>query len=151
MGQVPRNHDPVISLIAALTIDGPGPAMTLPGAVDGVAFEAYLRAGLVPTLRPGDIVVLDNLRVHQGRRVRDLIEGAGCHLLFLPPYSPDFTPIEEAFSKLKAFLRGVGARTQTALEQAIGEALATITAHDARGWFTHCGYSVVAQSSCKPL
>ena len=121
--------------------------MTLPGAVDAAAFEVYVRDLLVPTLRPGQVVVLDNLNVHQGVKVRRLIEGAGCRLLFLPPYSPDFAPIELAFSKLKAYLRGVAARTQERLEEAIGTALARLTDADARGWFGHCGYRVPAQPS----
>ena len=144
-GRVPRNHDPRLSLVAAMTPAGMGPAMTLPGAVDTPAFVAYVREALVPTLHPGQLVVLDNLSVHKAAEVRRLIEHAGCQLLFLPPYSPDLAPIELAFSKLKAYLRGVGARTQAALEQAIGEALAHITAADAHGWFGHCGYPLPAQ------
>jgi transposase len=94
----------------------------------------------------GQIVVLDNLSVHKGARVRQLIEERGCELLFLPAYSPDCSPIEETFSKVKAFLRRVGARTQEALQDAIGLALETVTAQDALGWFTHCGY-LSAQAS----
>lgn len=146
VGRVPRNHDPRLSLVAALTPAGAGPAMTAPGAIDGPAFTAYVRAVLAPSLRPGQVVILDNLSVHKGAEVRRLIEAAGCRVLFLPPYSPDFAPIEEAFSKIKAYLRGVGARTQVALEAAISEALARITAADARGWFGHCGYPLPAQS-----
>jgi transposase len=145
VGQVPRNHDPRLSLIAAITPAGMGPAMTVPGAVDARAFIAYIEQVLVPTLQPGQIVVLDNLNVHKDAAVRRLIEQAGCHLLFLPPYSPDLAPIELAFAKLKTFLRGIGARTQAALEQAIGEALALMTEADARGWFGHCGYLLPAQ------
>ena len=141
---MPRNHDPRLSLVAALTPAGMGPAMTLLGAVDTPAFVAYLQQALVPALRPGQIVVLDNLSVHQAAEVRRLIEQARCHLLFLPPYSPDFAPIELAFAKLKNHLRGVGARTQAALEQAIGAAVALITATDARGWFRHCGFPLPA-------
>jgi transposase len=97
---------------------------------------------LVPTLRPGQVVVLDNLSAHKADAIRALIEGAGCTLLFLPPYSPDFAPIEQAFSKLKAALRRAGARTRAALEDAIRAALDAITAADARGWFRHCGYAL---------
>ncbi len=146
VGHVPRNHDPHLSLVAALTPAGLGPALTLPGAVDGDAFTVYIREVLVPSLRPGQVVVLDNLNVHKGAAIRRLIEEADCRLLFLPPYSPDFAPIEQAFSKMKTYLRGVGARTQAALETAIGEALALITATDAHGWFAHCGYPLPAQS-----
>ena len=143
IGRVPRNHDPVLSLVAAL---GPGglsaAAMTLPGAVDTAAFLVFLAQELVPRLRPGQVVVLDNLSIHKHARVRQLIEGAGCRLLFLPPYSPDFAPIELAFSKLKAHLRAVAARTRDHLEAAIADALARVTPADAQGWFKHCGYSV---------
>jgi transposase len=142
---VPRNHDPRLSLVAALTPAGAGPAMTLPGAVDTDAFTVYVRELLLPALRPGQVVVMDNLSVHKGAAIRRLIEGAGCRLLFLPPYSPDLAPIEHAFSKIKAHLRGAGARTQQALEAAIGQALTLLTAADARGWFGHCGYRLAAQ------
>jgi transposase len=117
-----------------------GAAMTLEGAADADAFVAYLRALLVPTLVPGQIVVMDNLSVHKDKRVAPLIAGAGCRLVYLPAYSPDMTPIEQAFSKIKTFLRGVEARTRETLEGAITAALATVTAADAAGWFTACGY-----------
>src|SRR5581483_7757219 len=104
------------------------------------AFAVYVEQILAPSLRPGQIVVLDNLSIHLGPRVRQAIEGRSCRLLFLPAYSPDFSPIEEAFSKLKTYLRRVGARTREALQEAIAQALDLITAADARGWFTHCGY-----------
>ncbi|MBE3560007.1 MAG: transposase [Ktedonobacteraceae bacterium] len=95
---------------------------------------------LDPSLQAGQIVILDNLSTHIGEKVRQAIEAQGCQLLFLPFYSPDLSPIEEAFSKLKAVLHRVGARTPEASQEAIGQALLTITPHDARGWFTHCGY-----------
>jgi transposase len=114
--------------------------MILEGAVNAVAFEAYVEHILVPSLSTGQIVVLDNLSVHKGARVRQLIEARGCELLFLPAYSPDYSPIEETFSKVKAFLRRAGARTHQALQEAIRQALETVTAADALGWFTHCGY-----------
>jgi transposase len=139
-GAVPHRRGPNLTLIAALTPDGVGAAMTLDGAADAPAFAAYVVALLVPTLRPGQVVVLDNLSVHKGDAIRAAIAGAGCQLLFLPPYSPDFAPIEQAFSKLKAALRRAGARTRAALEIAVGSALDTITAADARGWFGFCGY-----------
>ncbi len=88
----------------------------------------------------GQIVVLDNLSAHTGARVRQLIEARGCELLFLPAYSPDYSPLEEPFSKLKAFLRRVGARTHEALQEAVAQAVETVTPQDALGWFTHCGY-----------
>ena len=101
---------------------------------------------LAPSLVAGQIVELDNLSVHKGERVRQLIEARGCELLFLPAYSPDYSCIEETFSKLKAFLQRVGARTHEALQEAISQALETVTAQDALGWFTHCGFHT-AQAS----
>jgi len=139
-GAVPRNRGRNTTLIAALRADGRGPAMTLDGAADGPAFVAYVRAFLVPTLRPGQSVVLDNLAVHKVAAARRLIEAAGCALLFLPPYSPDFSPIEHAFSRRKEALRRAGARTRAALEAALAAALDAITTDDARGWFRHGGY-----------
>lgn len=142
VGSVPRNHGTDTTLVAALAHDGIGAAMTLEGAMDGDAFVAYLDAVLVPTLVAGQIVVLDNLSVHKDARVGPLIAGAGCTLVYLPAYSPDLTPIEQAFSKIKAYLRRVGARTRAGLEAAITAALATVTAADAKGWFIHCGYAL---------
>jgi transposase len=141
-GAVPHNRGQNLTLIAALSPDGLGAAMTLDGATDALAFAAYIGQVLVPTLRPGQVVVLDNLGAHKGDAVRALIEAAGCALLFLPPYSPDFAPIEQAFSKLKAALRRARSRTRAALEAAIGAALDAVTAADAAGWFRHCGYAV---------
>lgn len=139
-GAAPRNHGKNTTLIAALSTQGMGAAMTLEGAADADAFVAYLTAVLVPTLMPGQIVVMDNLSVHKDKRVAPLIAGAGCRLVYLPAYSPDLTPIEQAFSKIKTFLRRVEARTRDGLEAAITAALGTITATDAAGWFTACGY-----------
>jgi len=120
--------------------------MIIEGSVNALAFEAYVEQVLAPSLVAGQIVVLDNLSAHKGARVRQLIEARGCELLFLPAYSPDYSPIEETFSKLKAFLRRVGARTHEALQEAIGQALETVTAADALGWFTHCGYTLAPAS-----
>ena len=120
--------------------------MIIEGSVNAAAFEAYVEHILVPSLCAGQIVVMDNLSVHKGVRVRQLIEACDCELFFLPASSPDCSPIEETFSQLKAFLRPVGARTHEALQEAIGQALETVTAQDALGWFTHCGY-VPAQAS----
>jgi transposase len=124
-----------------------GEALILEGSADSTIFELYIEQILAPSLQTGQIVILDNLSTHTGDKVRQAIEARGCQLLFLPSYSPDLSPIEEAFSKLKAFLRRVGARTPEALQEAIGQALLTITAQDALGWFTHCGYSAQAQRS----
>lgn len=139
-GSVPRNRGKNTTLLASLSLTGVGACMIIEGAVNARAFEAYIEHILAPSLSAGQIVVLDNLSVHKGARVRQLIEARGCELLFLPAYSPDYSPIEETFSKLKAFLRRIGARTHEALQEAIGRALETVTAADALGWFTHCGY-----------
>lgn len=139
-GVAPRNWGKNTTLIAGLTLSGIQAPMILEGAVDTLAFEVYVEQVLVPSLKPGQVVVLDNLGVHKGGRVRQAIEAKGCQVLFLPAYSPDFTPIEQAFSKLKAWLRRLGARTREALEEAIALALEQITAQDAHGWFWHCGY-----------
>ena len=114
--------------------------LSLSGPADTTAFEIYIEQILAPSLQAGQIVIMDNLSTHTGAKVRQALAAKGCQLLFLPSYSPDFSPIEEAFSKLKAFLRRVGARTPDALQEAIGQALLTITVQDACGWFTHCGY-----------
>ena len=144
-GRAPADRGTNVTLLAALSLGGVVAAMTLTGAADALAFEAYVREVLAPTLRPGQTVLLDNVRTHKGAAVRALIEARGCRLLFLPAYSPDFSPIEQAFSKLKALLRRAGARTREALEAAIAEALAAISAQDAQGWFTACGYELEAQ------
>lgn len=140
IGKVPRNYGTKTTLIASLSLQGMGEAFLLPGAADALAFELYIEQVLAPSLRCGQTVVMDNLNTHHGERVRQAIEAKGCRLCYLPSYSPDLSPIEPAFSKLKAILRRKGARTAEALQQAIAEALNAITAQDARGWFTHCGY-----------
>jgi transposase len=137
---VPCNRGKNTTLIAGLSLDGMQAPCILEGAVNTLAFEAYVEQVLAPSLKPGQVVVLDNLSAHTGERVRQAIQARECQLLRLPTYSPDLTPIEEAFSKLKAFLRRVGARTHDALQEAIGRGLETITAQDACGWFPHCGY-----------
>jgi transposase len=141
-GSVPRNTPPNTTLIASLSCVGMGPALTLRGATDTAAFEVYIEQVLGPSLVPGQIVVMDNLSAHKSARVRKLIERCGCELWFLPSYSPDLSPIEEAFAKLKASLRRAQARTHEALEAAIATALDQISPADARGYFTHCGYNV---------
>ncbi len=111
-GKVPRNWDKNVTLIAAMSKEGMGrAAMSVEGATDGAAFEAYVRHFLLPTLKEGQVVVMDNLQAHKSTRVGKLIESVGASVLFLPPYSPDFSPIEEAFSKIKAILRSIEART----------------------------------------
>lgn len=134
-----------MTLVATLSATGMGPAVVLDGATDRAAFDAFVGQLLVPTLRPGQIVVLDNLSVHKSAVARAHIEGAGCHLLFLPPYSPDFNPIELAFAKIKQRLRGAEARTYEALVAATGPALDAVTAHDVHGFFAPCGYPLSGQ------
>ncbi len=142
---VPRNRGKNATLLASMTLEGMGPCLAVVGGTTKEVFEAYVERVLAPALVPGQVVVLDNLAAHKGERARQLIEGRGCELLFLPPYSPDLNPIEEAFSKVKALLRGAGARTRKALVEAIGRALAAVTARDARGFFKHCGYHRAVQ------
>jgi transposase len=145
-GQVPRNRGKNTTYVAALTWERMQAPWTVEGAMDTPAFLVYMREVLGPTLQPGQIVVLDNLSVHKAEAIRTVIAAWGCELWYLPAYSPDLTPIEEAFSKLKAGLRRLGARTREGLLQAIGQVLATITAQDAHGWFTHAGCALPAQT-----
>jgi transposase len=141
-GSVPKNRGENTSLLAAMSLDeGVCAAMTLTGAVDGVAFEVYVKQVLCPKLRAGQVVVLDRLNVHKNRRVREAIEAKGCTMLFLPGYSPDLNPIEFAFSKLKTWVRQVEARTREALDDAIAAALKAVTLQDVIGWFGHAGYN----------
>ena len=147
-GKAPRNRGKNTTLLlASMGAEGMGPCLAVEGATTGVVFEAYVGQVLAPSLRPGQVVVMDNLNAHKGERVRELVESRGCEVLFLPSYSPDFSPIEEALSKLKAWLRREKARTKEALVEAIGRALEAITTEDARGWFDYCGYALWAQLS----
>lgn len=145
VGAAPRNHGPNVTLLAAMGPAGITAAMTMTGAVDGAVLDLFVARILVPSLRPGQTVVWDNLSVHKNRQVRGRIEAAGCQVRFLPPYSPDYSPIEPAFGKLKTALRRAGARDRPALEDAIAAGLAAITAHDAQAWFRHCGYALPEQ------
>lgn len=140
--QAPRNYGQTYSLIAALSLQGMEASMVLEGAVDQTAFVTYLRQFLLPTLRPGQLIIMDNLSVHKGTLVQHVIEAHGCHILFLPPYSPDLSPIEKAFAKIKTFLRRQKALSCEALHDAIAAALQTISPSDAIAWFRHCGYPV---------
>lgn len=137
---VPAGHYEQLTLVGSLKLDGTSACMTLEGAIDGDSFLAYVEQVLVPTLKEGDTVVLDNLSSHTGTEVRKAIEACQTRVRFLPPYSPDLNPIEKMWSKVKAFLRQAKARTAEALEQAITQALATVTAEDAKAWFRHCGF-----------
>ena len=143
---VPYGHWKTTTFVAGLTTRGLVTPWVLDGAINQDAFETYVAQVLVPELRPGDIVVMDNLSSHKGPRVREMIEAAGASLLYLPPYSPDLNPIEEAFSKLKGALRRAEARSREALIEAMGVALSAVSARDARGFFAHRGYNLMAQS-----
>jgi transposase len=143
--RVPRNRGPNTTLLAAMTLDGMGETMAVEGSTNQEVFEAYMEYALAPTLQAGEAVILDNLSAHKPARVRELVEEQGCQLIYLPAYSPDFNPIEEAFAKIKGILRRAGARTKDALVDVLGEALSAISVHDARGYFEHAGYPPRAQ------
>src|SRR5919202_2160072 len=138
--KVPRNRGANTTLLASMRLGGMGPCFAVEGTTTATVFETYVEKILAPSLRGGQIVVLDNLGAHKSDRVRELIEGRGCQLLFLPPYSPDFNPIEEAFSKIKGALRKAQARTRQVLIEALGVAISVVTGRDARGFFEHGGY-----------
>jgi transposase len=142
IGGVPQNDGANLTMMAALGLHGIDAVMTIEGAPDAEVFQAYTEQVLGPTLRPGDIVVLDHLSAHKTTAIREAVEGRGARLLYLPPYSPDLAPIEQAWSKSKTCLRTAKARTREALELEIQHALTTITATDAHGWFTYGGYTV---------
>ncbi|WP_332309959.1 IS630 family transposase [Noviherbaspirillum autotrophicum] len=142
---VPKNFGRNISILGALSWYGMNAVMTIEGAVDTAVFRAYVQHVLVPTLRAGDIVVMDNLSVHKVADIEALITTAGAQLIYLPPYSPDWSPIEPCWSKLKTWLRGMKARTREALDLALTKIIGKVSNGDARGWFAHCGYSPVGQ------
>lgn len=131
------------TMISSIRLDGTTACMTIAGATDTEVFRAYVGEVLCPTLRRGDIVVMDNLGAHKSPATHELIKAAGAEVRFLPAYSPDFNPIEKMWSKVKALLRSAEARTPEELDQAIGAALAKVTPNDARGWFASCGYSII--------
>ena len=144
--QVPRNRGRNTTLLASITLGGMGETMAVEGSTNQEVFEAYyLERVLAPTLEAGQMVIMDNLPAHKPARVRELIEGRGCELVYLPAYSPEYNPIEEAFSKIKGMLRRAGARTKDALIEVLGEALSTVSAQDAQGYFKHAGYRPQAQ------
>ena len=144
-GSAPRNWGKNVTLLASITEEGVGACLAIEGSTTREVFETYLERVLVPTLSSGQVVVLDNLSSHKGGRVKEIVEGAGCELVYLPPYSPEFNPIEQVFSKLKGLMRKAGARTREALIEAMGGALSAVTAQDARGFFGHCGYRSMGQ------
>lgn len=141
--RAPAGHWCTTTMIAAVRMDGSTACMTVEGATDTAVFGAYIREILIPALRPGDILVMDNLGAHKNPENIALIEAAGATVLFLPPYSPDLNPIEMMWSKVKASLRRAAARTRETLCAAIGAALSSVTASDATQWFAACGYSFI--------
>jgi transposase len=143
---VPRNRGANTTVLSSMSAEGMGPSLTVEGATTSAVFEAYVQQVLGPTLRKGQVMVMDNLSAHKGERIRELIEERGCELIYLPSYSPDLNPIEEAFSKIKRLVRKAEARTREALLEAIGSALSAVTSGDARGFFEHCGYRISVQS-----
>jgi transposase len=143
---VPRNRGANTTLLASMSAEGMGPCIAVVDSTTAMVFEAYVEQALCPSLKRGQVMVMDNLSAHKGQRIRELIEGRGCELIYLPPYSPDFNPIEEAFSKIKGILCRIEARTREVLVGALGEAISAVTARDARGFFEHCGYSTLVQS-----
>lgn len=143
--RAPRNYGEQTSFVAALSFGrGLIAPLTLTGAVDTLAFDAYLAQVLGPRLRKGDIVVLDNLGAHKASQIEQVAAGRGAWVLWLPPYSPDFSPIEQGWSKIKTYLRAAKARTRDELEKALAAAIKLITKADIRGWFKHCGYRVAS-------
>ena len=138
---MPHGHYQTTTLIAAVRLKGPQAPWLFGGAMDGELFLAWVKQGLVPCLEREDVVILDNLATHKVAGVREAIEAVGARLEYLPPYSPDFNPIEPMWSKVKHWLRSVEARNHADLITAIGQALARVTPQDALNWFAHCGYS----------
>lgn len=137
----PKNWGRNVTVLGSLSCHGLEAVMTVEGATDAAVFRAYVSQVLAPTLKPGDVVVMDNLGSHKVDGIRSAIEASGATLMYLPPYSPDYSPIEPCWSKLKTCLRAIKARTRDALDEALAQVIDTVTASDAKGWFTHCGYA----------
>ena len=148
IGRIPQAHWKAVTLTAAMRLDGVAGCLAFDGATNAATFEAYVERCLVPTLRPGDIVVMDNLGAHKGDKVERLIGAAGAEVRYLPAYSPDLNPIEKMFSKLKTYLRKVARRTVDGLYEAMGDGLGMVIGRDIVGWFCSCGYSTPKR---KPL
>jgi transposase len=141
---VPRNYGPQTSIISAISLNGAAATMTVEGAVDTDTFNAYVEQVLRPTIGCDDVLVLDNLTAHRASRIEAVAQECGAQVLWLAPYSPDFSPIELMWSKIKASMRAAKARTREELERALVAALKLITSADCVGWFTHCGYQVTS-------
>ena len=137
----PSGHWCTTTMISSIRLDGSTACMVVDGATTKDIFKAYVEQILLPTLHAGDVIVLDNLSAHKNKEIRDLTEAVGVQLWFLPPYSPDLNPIEKMWSKIKAILRMLKARTEQALIHAVAKALEAVTAKDAKGWFDSCGYA----------
>jgi transposase len=142
LGAVPQNYGAHVTMLAALGSHGVEAVMTIEGATDAEVFRVYVEQGFRPTRRPGDLVLMDNLRAPHAAGIREAVEQTGARRQYLPPDSPDLAPIERCWPKLKTALRAAKARTREALEHAIAPALGTITLSDARSWFHHCGYAL---------
>lgn len=142
IAKTPHGHWKTTTLIGALGIEGMRCATVVDGAINGEVFEAFVEQVLVPELRPGDIVIMDNLSSHKRERVRELVEAAHAQLEYLPPYSPDLNPIEMVFSKIKQLLRTLASRTQDALWQSMQSVLDKVTSSDAINCFRHAGYTL---------
>ena len=137
---VPRNRGKNTTMLSSMSLEGMGPSLAVEGATTALVFEAYVEQVLAPSLHKGQIVVMDNLGAHRPKRVRELIEERGCELVYLPAYSPEYNPIEEAFAKIKNLVRKATARSKETLIEAIGVALSAVSAADARGFFEQAGY-----------
>lgn len=142
VGAVPQNYGQSLTVLAALDRQGIRAALLVPGATDKDVFLRFLERVLGPQLQPGAVVVMDNLSAHKNTDVTEALRQRGAQLCYLPPYSPDYNPIEMAWSKVKTFLRGIGARTRRKLSRSLQTALTQVTAQDAAAWFRHCGYPV---------
>lgn len=147
VAKVPAGHWKIVTMISAIRTSGPFASASIVGATDSDVFRTYVRDVLAPRLRPGDVVVMDNLTPHKAAGVRQAIESVGAELRYLPPYSPDFNPIENMWSKVKANLRSLAARSIESLHDAIGLALATVTPSDCIGFFRHCGYIAISNGA----
>ncbi len=142
IGSVPQNYGQNVTVLGTLGVQGLDAVMTVDGATDAEVFRTYVKRVLGPTLMPGDVVVMDNLQAHKAAGVQQALARRGARRLYLPAYSPDLSPIELCWAKLKTALRRAKARTRAALDTAIAEALPTISHTDVWGWFKHCGYTL---------
>lgn len=143
-GYAPRNYGSNITVLSAMREDGVTAAMTIEGATDKNVFRVFIEKVLLPTLRPGDLVIMDRLGAHRSPIIAELLSTVGAAPIYLPPYSPDFNPIELCFSKFKTWLRTQGARTKETLDLAIIQGLDSITSQDAKNWIKHCGYGLLS-------